>query len=189
ARRRLPLALALLAAASAAAVAPAHAIAASAAPPGHTSVVLAFVPTGGAALGSVSALSVGIMSATEGRYASEQLLLDVSQGARIASSAYAHARPPPLTLRPVAGGAVVEGWAAARRRAERAPQLLRPGLLASSIPGGGAYAGITDADHTDGAVAADGEGRVAALSLGWPATLPARIAALARVKRLVVGDL
>ena len=152
-------------------------------------MVLAFVPTGGAALGSVSALSVGIMSATEGGYTTEQLLLDITQGARIASSAYAHARPPPLTVRPVAGGAVVEGWAAARRRAERAPQLLRPGLLASSIPGGGAYAGTTGADHIDGAAAADGEGRVAALSLGSPATLPARIAALARVKRLVVGDL
>jgi hypothetical protein len=151
-------------------------------------VVLAFVPTGGAALGSVSGLSLGIMSATEGRYSTEQLLIDITQGARIASSAYAH-RPPALTLRPLAGGAVVEGWPAARRRAERAPQLLRPGLLASSIPGGGAYAGVTGADHIDGAAAADTQGRVAAVSLGSPATLPARIAALARVKRFVVGDL
>ena len=100
-------------------------------------------PPGGiaAALGSVRGLSVGIMSATEGRYGTEQLLLDITQGARIASSAYADASPPALTLRPLAGQAVVEGWAAARRRAERAPQLLRPGLLSSSIPGVGATAG------------------------------------------------
>jgi hypothetical protein len=119
----------------------------------------------------------------------EQLLLDITQGARIAASAYAHASPPALALRALGAGAVVEGWALARRRAEAAPQLLRPGLLAASIPGGGAYAGIAGASHTDGAAAADTDGHVAAVSLGSPATLPARIAALARVKRLVVGDL
>jgi hypothetical protein len=202
------LALALLGAAIAAAGAPpSTACAAGAATAGSPTVVLAFLPTdaatvqapiapgrpagGGmaAALGSMSGLSVGIMSATEGRYTTEQLLLDITQGARIASSAYAHARPPALALRLLAAGAVVEGWAAARRRAERAPQLLSPGLLASSIPGGGAYAGITGADHTDGAAAADREGHVAAVSLGSPPTLPARIAAIARFKRLVVGDL
>jgi hypothetical protein len=203
----VPLALALLGAAAATAGAAAPASAAGAAAQRRASVVLVFLPTVGsgphatgargsgqpagtaAALAGVGGLSVGIMSATEGSYTTEQLLLDITQGARIAASAYAHPRPPALTLRPVAGGAVVEGWAAARRRAEAAPQLLRPGLLASSIPGGGAYAGITGADHTDGAAAADSEGRVAAVSLGSPTTLPARITALDRVKRLVVGDL
>jgi len=181
----VPLALALLGAAIATAgVPPPSASAAGAAPAGSPTVVLAFLPTdaatrqaastpgrpagGGmaAALGSVSGLSVGIMSAAEGRYGTEQLLLDITQGARVASSAYAHARPPALALRPVAAGALVAGWAAARRRAERAPQLLSPGLLAASIPGGGAYAGITGAGHTDGAAAADREGHVAAISLG-----------------------
>src|SRR5262249_52696887 len=124
--RRAPLALALLGAPTAAAGAlPASACAAGAVTAGSPTVVLAFLPTDAttlqaasargrpaagemaAALGRVSGLSVGIMSATEGRYTTEQLLLDITQGARVASSAYARARPPALALRPVDARAVV----------------------------------------------------------------------------------
>ena len=204
----MPLALVLLGAATAAAGAsPPGAAGAGATARSAPSVVLAFLPTNGvgpgadsaprrpaaagiaAALGNVRGLSVGIMSATQGRYTTEQLLLDITQGARVASSAYGQARPPALSLRPVGSGAEIEGWAAARRRAESAPQLLRPGLLAASIPGGSAYAGITGTDRTDGVVAAGRAGHVAVVSLGPPATLLARIAALVRRTRLVVCDL
>ena len=81
------------------------------------------------------------------------------------------------------------GWRAALRRAEDAPQLLRPGLLAAQIPGGAAYAGITGAERTDGVIAADREGQIAAVSLGSERTLLARIAALRAGRRLVVADL
>ena len=75
-------------------------------PPARSSVVLAFLPAQEPELASVPGMSVGIMSATQGSYSAEQLLLDITQGARIASSAYSPTRPPPLALqiRPRAGG-------------------------------------------------------------------------------------
>jgi hypothetical protein len=143
-----------------------------------------------ARLAAVTGLSIGIMSATQGRFTTAQLLLDVGQGARIASSAYSNPRPPALSLQPLGGGGVVRGWQAARRRAEDAPQLLHPGLLATWIAGGTAgYAGIAGADHVDGAVAADREGHVAAVSIGAAGTLLARVAALRRSVPFVVADL
>jgi hypothetical protein len=208
ARRRLSPALTLLAAAVALPGVPtAGAAAASSAAPPSPSVLLAFLaatrnaplapsvrassPDGRfeTGLASVRGLSVGIMSATQGRYRTAQLLLDITQGARIASSAYGEANPPALSLEPAGAGAAVRGWPAARKRAEEAPQLLLPGLLASRIPGGGAYAGIAGVDDLDGVAASDREGHVAALSLGTASTLLARVAALRRGRRFVVCDL
>jgi hypothetical protein len=143
-----------------------------------------------AQLASAGEFSLGIMSATQGRYTQAQLVLDITQGARVSASSYSSASPPPLSLHPAGAGAVVEGWAAARRRAEDAPQLLRPGLLSTWIGGGAAaYAGIARTGSTDGAVAADREGHVAAASFGPASTLLARIAALRRSSPFVVADL
>ncbi len=142
-----------------------------------------------AALASVPGLSVGIMSAAQGTYSTSQFLLDLTQGARIATSAYTRALPGALSPIAVGAGAVVAGWPAARRRAEDAPQLLRPGLLASRIPGGAAYAGIAGSDDTDAVAAAGLHGHVAELSLGTASTLLARAGALGRDSRLVVVDL
>ncbi len=150
--------------------------------------MLAFVPVGERRLASVSGLSVGIMSATQGGYSSEQMLLDIGQGARIAASAY-RSPAPLLSLRPSAATAAIDGWQAAVGRAEAAPQLLRPGLLASRIPGGAAYAGLSGDEHLDAIAASDRAGRVAAVSLGSAATLRARVSALGATRRLVVCDL
>ena len=173
----------------------------------QNSVVLAFLPTGDAGktavgargrtpdaqleaeLASVPGLSVGIMSATQGVYQTEQFLLDVTQGARISSSDYPTHHPPAMSVRAIGAGAVVNGWHAARRRAEAAPQLLRPGLLASSIPGGAAYAGITGEEDIDAIAGAGLSGQVAELSLGPARTLAARVAALNRRRRLLIADL
>ena len=129
------------------------------------------------------------MSATQGQYSTAQFLLDVTQGARVASSAYSTASPPELSLAPSGAGAVVEGWPAARRRAEEAPQLLQPGLLAGQVPGGAGYAGIAGREDVDGVLAADSGGHIAAFSLGPASTLLARVAALRRSERFVVADL
>jgi hypothetical protein len=153
------------------------------------SVVLAFAAAGERELAGVGGLSVGLMSATQGAYKREQLLLDIGQGARIAASAYSPTRPPALSLRPLGAAATIDGWPAALRRAQDAPQLLRPGLLGARVPGGGAYAGVTGADSLDAVAAADRHGAVAAVSLGAAATLPARVQALLRSRRLVVCDL
>jgi hypothetical protein len=181
--------LALLACATSLGVSPAGAAAASAARPGRTCALLVFLAAGESQLASVPGLSVGIMSASQGSYTRTQLLLDIGQGARVASSAYSAVRPPSLSLRSASGEALLSGWTAARRRAEDAPQLLRPGLLAAQVPGGGAYAGIAGQDHLDAAVAADRAGRIAAVSIGSVSSLPARIAALMQDKRLVAADL
>jgi hypothetical protein len=167
---------------------PGGAAANSAAQP-PSSVVLAFLPSGGPELAGTRGLSAGLMSATQGRYSTEQLLLDITQGARVASSAYSSAHPPALSLVPAGTGALVSGWPAARRRAEDAPQLLRPGLLAARIPGGGAYAGIAGTDAVDGVAAADRSGRLAAVSIGGAHSLLARVAALRASRRLVVCEL
>lgn len=163
--------------------------------------MLAFVPADERELQSVPGMSVGIMSATQGPYSAEQLLLDITQGARVASSAYPRPRPPVMALRTVGAGSaiaggtiaegVIDGWQAARRRAERAPQLLRPGLLATGIPGGAAYAGIAGVAGTDAIAAADRTGRVSSVSLGTAPSLLARVATLLlrRSHRLVVADL
>jgi hypothetical protein len=151
--------------------------------------VLVFVPTGERVLGRVADLSVGLMSATQGSYTRAQMLLDVGQGSRIASSSYDPTRAPGLSPSLGSAGATVAGWGAARARAQAAPQLLRPGLLASAVPGGAAYAGIAGADDLDAVVAADRSGHVGELSLGSAATLLARIAQLAGHRHLVVTDL
>jgi hypothetical protein len=142
-------------------------------------------------LASVPSLSTGIMSGAQGTYTTTQLALDIGQGSRVSTSAYSPQHPPPLALRASGAGAVIEGWQAALRRAHGAPQFLEPGLLASQIPGGAGYAAIAGAgeSYLDGISAADRGGRIATLSLGPAATLPARITALATRKQLVVADL
>ncbi len=155
----------------------------------RSSALLVFLPTGERELGGVPGLSVGIMSAAQGQYSTAQLLLDITQGARVATSAYPHATPPELSLRTAGAAGVIEGWGAASVRAQDAPQLLRPGLLASEVPGGAGYAGIAGGGNLDAIAAADRSGRVAAVSLGSASTLLARIAALSARRRLVVAEL
>ncbi len=43
-------------------------------------------------------MSVGIMSATQGQDTIAQLMLDITQGARISSSAYEHLQTPAMSL-------------------------------------------------------------------------------------------
>lgn len=185
----------------------------SAAAQARPTALLLFLPSGSDAieheLAAVPTLSTGLMSATQGNYETTQLLLDITQGARVSYSAYSPALPPALALLPtgsssfaqaaraaaapavgeIAAGAEVTDWREVLRRAAGAPQLLQPGLLAASIPGGAAYAGIAGADHVDGLVAADRAGHIAAASLGPAAGLPTRIAQLAHRYALLVADL
>ncbi len=147
-----------------------------------------FVAAGEPALARAG-LSVGIMSATQGGYHRAQLLLDITQGARVASSAYDPPTPPPLALHPLGGGGLIAGWTRARRRAEAAPQLLTPGLLAGALPGGAGYAGMSAATGLDAVAATAPGGRVGSVSLGPAATLPARIAGLLARRQLAVADL
>jgi hypothetical protein len=86
------------------------------------------------------------------------------------------------------GGAQVYQWAAVLKRAHSAPQTLEPGLLATQVPGGGAYVPAAGVEGIDGALAADRTGHVAAVALGMPGMLPS-IDRLRARHRLVVADL
>lgn len=138
---------------------------------------------------AAAGLSVGILSAGEGRYSISQLLLDIGQGARVSASAYPRSEPPILSLRVAGTTGTVGGWRRARSRAAAAPGRLTPGLLATQIPGGAGYVAVSGVSHLDGIVAADEAGRVAAVSLGPPGTLLARTLGLLASHRLVVADL
>jgi hypothetical protein len=154
------------------------------------SALIVFIPADEPELASLPGASVGMMSASQGPYSLTQLDLDIGQGARISSDSYSPKTPPQLTLHQTgSGGGEIEGWAAARRRAEEAPQVLTPGLLAEEIPGGAAYAADAGAGAPDAAVAADTTGHIAAVSLGSPPTLLARVDGLLAARRLVVVDL
>jgi hypothetical protein len=139
-------------------------------------------------------LSLGVVSAAQGTYTEAQLLLDITQGARVSSSLYPVPAPPPLSLWVRGAGARIAGWDRARSRAEGVPQLLQPGLLAQEIPGGAAFAGIAGARSgasSPGAaiIAADRSGSISAVSIGEAGTLPARIAGLELRRELVTAEL
>jgi hypothetical protein len=160
-------------------------------------VVLAFLPEGGEnnpkpvleRLDARIRLALGLVSATQGRSSPEQMVLDLSAGSRTSRAVYNPTDPPPLEL--VAGGdgsGFIFGWNKARERAAAAPAEITPGLLASEIPGGAAYAGVSGRTHVEAAVAADRAGDIAAVSLGPAATVADRAEALlVRHKLVVVG--
>jgi len=127
------------------------------------------------------------MSAAQGTYSRSQLLLDITQGNRIATASYPAGPQPRLGLLASGSTGAITGWGAARRRAASAPAELEPGLLASAPRAGAAYAGT--APGIDAAAAARRDGSVAVLSLGSAATLTARAEALLAPGRLVVADL
>jgi hypothetical protein len=134
-------------------------------------------------------LSIGLMSQVQGDYTQEQALLDITQGTRQSTLLYHPRDALPLSFRKADGYGVIDGWQAAVRRALTASTTIRPGLLASSVPGGAAWAGVAGANADGSIAAADEAGRVAAASLGPPTTLASRAQALLRAKRLVVVSL
>lgn len=132
-------------------------------------------------------LSLGWLGATQGTYSVRQTLLDITQGHRLSRSGYEPESPPPLELR----GNRIGGWRQAVRRARTAPARMVPGLLAGSIPGGGAYAGVgrVGRTHVEAVLAADRRGRIAAVSLGLEDDLVERTRRLLGRHRFVVASL
>lgn len=126
--------------------------------------IVAFVP--GATIESLARLpdvSAGMLNPNQGRYRRTQMLLDMSQGARTSQSAYEPSAAPRLF---VERDGRVAGWDAAVARADAAPADVTPGLLGSSVgPRGAAYVGRAGADRLPAIVAADTDGRIAAVDL------------------------
>ena len=170
-------------------------------PVSERSAVLVMIPGGGQyeeefdpilleELGERPGLAVGMVSATQGTYTREQALLDISQGTRVSRSTYDPEEPPPVQLRRTSGGgARLEGWQAVLRRADSAPQQIRPGLLAGSIPGGAGLMLSPDDRSATAIPAADREGRVSEVA-GLPAAgdgrLEGRLGAVVSDQRFTV---
>jgi len=161
-------------------------------------VVLAFMPTGGQnnpkpvldRLDDRHQLALGLLSATQGRYSPQQMMLDISAGSRTSAAVYDPSNAPALQL--VVGGdgsGFIFGWSKATRRASTALAKIEPGLLASQVPGGAAYVGVMGRSHVEAVAAADRDGNVAAVSLGDAASLADRVRSLLRRHTLVVAGL
>jgi hypothetical protein len=192
-----------VAAASPVAATPGAAPTASAATPGR-SALIAFLPGESnpppgvqppsvlSLLDGHPELALGMVSATQSGYSPQQALLDLTAGTRTSRGTYQPHDPPDLSLLPAGAGGhpgLIVNWLAAVARAETAPADIVPGLLASSIPGGAAYAGIAGDPNIEAVAAAQRDGSVRAVSLGAPATVAQRARALARAHRLVVARL
>lgn len=105
--------------------------------------------------------AVGLFSPTLGRYSPTQMMLDISQGARVAGSHYRPVVPqPPALVRTVEGGGRLEPWRTLVRRAEQAPAEIVPGLLGCTLEQAGrsvAWYGF-DGSPTITSIAAAGSG-------------------------------
>src|SRR3954471_12560031 len=87
-------------------------------------------------------MAIGMTSPTVGGFKVRQMPLDMSQGTRIPTRLYSK-RIGALVVR----GVRVVGWDVARRRAQKAPGDLVPGLLASTIERAGGHVGYSVGQH------------------------------------------
>ncbi|MDQ3934313.1 MAG: hypothetical protein M3340_06740 [Actinomycetota bacterium] len=134
--------------------------------------------------------SYGMASPSIGAYSKRQMVLDVSQGSRIANSAYPEDLGR-LDLRwDPDGGGQVKGFRRARRRADDAPGDVIPGLLGESLRRRGmtaAYVGVVGFPQTEAVAAADRRGRLTRVSLGTIGTFARRALAVWEENELVVA--
>ncbi|HEX4363762.1 MAG TPA: hypothetical protein VHZ75_04370 [Solirubrobacteraceae bacterium] len=161
-------------------------------------VVVAFLPAGGEnnpkpildRLSARPALAIGLVSATQGQFSPEQMVLDLSAGSRTSRAVYKPSAAPHLELVPGGDGSgFIFGWSKVLARAATAPAEIKPGLLAGRIPGGAGFAGVSGRNGPEAAVAANRDGDVAAVSLGTASTLARRTVKLLAHHLLVVVDL
>ena len=179
-------------------------LAAALAPPaaraqaGPARALIAFLPTppigsGTSPLAELDArpvLSLGFLNASQGPYAQEQALLDLSQGARVSRNGYGGTELEDLGFVALPGGrGRLEGWGSVVARARDAPADVVPGLLAGAVSAGGAYAGAVGGAQTEAIVVADRGGSVAGASLGQARSLAERARALLARHRLVAVGL
>lgn len=161
-------------------------------------VVLAFLPAGGEdnprpvvdRLKTRKQLAMGLMSMTQGRYRPAQAYLDMTAGTRTSAAAYDPEQVP--RVEPVVGGdgrGFVFNWSKAKKRADSALAEIHPGLLASAVPGGAAYVGLTSRPNAEAIVAADRKGQIAAMDLGRTRDQADRVKAALEEHRFVVAGL
>jgi hypothetical protein len=122
----------------------------------------------------------GVTSPSIGSYSKRQMLLDMSAGTRIANSAYSKPLGR-LDLEYGARGGRMLGWFYDRKRADKAPGDVFPGLFATTLERAGhhvGYAGVVGFEQTEAAVAANRAGTIERVSLGTIGTFAQRTLAL-----------
>lgn len=132
--------------------------------------------------------ALGAISATQSGYSQVQALLDITAGTRTSRSTYSPKTPPELRLiDDGSGGGLIVDWISAVLRADSAPADITPGLLASSIPGGVGYVGISDQPNLEAVAASDEEGSIPSVSLGPSWSVALRVREMLRTHRFVVA--
>jgi hypothetical protein len=151
-------------------------------PPSPTETVLA-------RLERQRSLSLGLVGATQGGFNQDQAFLDLSAGTRTSSASYSTGLPWPMHLVRAGTSGWMDGWLPNKRRAKNAPATVNPGLLASSLVGGGAYVGFSRPRGLEAAAAADEQGTVRRVSMGPAATVAFRARQLLTRHAFVVASL
>lgn len=131
--------------------------------------------------------ALGAISATQSGYSQVQALLDVTAGTRTSKSTYSPSTPPQLRFIDDGRGGLIVDWVAAVLRADSAPADIVPGLLASSVPGGVGYVGVSDQPNLEAIAATDEQGAIPSVSIGPSWSVAQRTAAMLRRHRFVVA--
>src|SRR3954451_25370909 len=135
-------------------------------------------------LGSKPQLQLGLWSSIQGEYTQPQAALDVTQGTRQSTALYTPRKLFELPFDEQTSS--FPNWPAIAKRAKNVSVTIKPGLLAGSVPGGGAYAGVTGESTNPAIAAADEQGKVKGVALCPVDTLAKRAQDLSSTRRLVV---
>lgn len=137
--------------------------------------------------------SVGLFSPTLGRYTPLQMMLDVSQGSRVATSLYKPAIPPrPGLIFEDDGSGQMVGWTRLVDRANAVPGDVIPGLLGCTLSAAGKrvdWIGFDGGATLSAVAATDTVGRLQSVSSTNQSELRADILKAGEVADLVVAEL
>ncbi|MFT4049795.1 MAG: hypothetical protein QM648_08155 [Solirubrobacterales bacterium] len=137
--------------------------------------------------------SVALFSPTLGRYSPTQMMLDISQGARVASSLYTPVAPasPGLVVNGTGGGAI-DPWQPFVKRADDVPGDIVPGLLGCALAQAGrsvAWFGFDDSPTITSIAAASAAGVIPGVGNADPASQASALLAAQRHNDLLVAAL
>ncbi|MBJ7458331.1 MAG: hypothetical protein JHD02_04005 [Thermoleophilaceae bacterium] len=154
-------------------------------------------PVLAADLEQLPGFSVGLFSPTLGRYSPTQMMLDISQGARVASSLYKPVTPPPpglvSTARGVnsAPGSYVQ-WPLLVERADAVPGNIVPGLFGQALEDAkksATWIAYEGAPTITGTAATDTAGNVRSLMMPPPGAQDDELSKAQYLNEFVIGTL
>lgn len=138
----------------------------------------------------IPGFAVGLMSPTIGRYSPTQMMLDISQGARVATGLYKPITPQPPGLVKVDDSGVFNRWEPLVERADAVPGDIVPGLLGEAVKTGDqhtSWIAAAGAPTLSAVIAADEKGAVERVKLAEAGQLAADISAAQKENEFVVA--